>query len=45
MGHGAINCDKKYAHTRYVKSNHKEYLPTAWLMAGIAIVDLPEFLW
>jgi len=45
MGHGTINYDKQYAQTRYVKSSHREYLQRAWLMTGIAIIDLPEFLW
>ena len=45
MGHGTTNCDTQYAQTKYVKQNHREYLQRAWHMTGIAIIDLPAFLW
>ena len=45
MGHGTTNCDKQYAQAKYVKSNQREYLQRAWHMTGIAIIDLPAFLW
>ena len=45
IGHGTTNYDKQFALTKYLKSNHREYLQRAWLMTGIAIIDLPALLW